>query len=64
MADESHINGITQLAIAQYAQTLGVKGIGLYVYAGGNFVHLDTRTTKYYWKQMSKMAHYFTATSF
>jgi len=64
LADEPQINGIAPLAIAQYAQTLGVNGVDLYVYTGGNFVHLDTPTTKYYWKQMSKMAHYFTVTLF
>lgn len=34
--------------VAKYAETIGVKGIGLYEGAD-NFVHIDTRTTKTFW---------------
>lgn len=31
--------------VAKYAESIGIKGIGLY----SNFVHIDTRTTKTFW---------------
>lgn len=58
------IAGHTPNEVAKYAESLGIKGIGLYVYAGGNFVHIDTRTTKYYWKQTAKNSKYFTVHTF
>ena len=45
MAADFHIDGITPLAIAQYAESIGVKGIGLY----DTFVHIDTREKKAFW---------------
>ena len=39
------ISGIKPLQIAQYAEEIGVKGIGLY----DSFVHIDTRSTKFFW---------------
>ena len=44
-AADISITGITPREIARYAESLGVKGIGLY----STFVHVDTRSTKYYW---------------
>lgn len=36
--------------VAKYAESIGVKGIGLYeTDADGHFVHVDTRTKKSYW---------------
>lgn len=36
--------------VAKYAESIGVKGIGLYeTDKDGHFVHIDTRTTKSYW---------------
>lgn len=35
--------------IAKQAETMGVKGIGLYEGSDGNFVHIDTRTSKAFW---------------
>ena len=36
--------------VAKYAESIGVKGIGLYeTNADGHFVHVDTRTTKSFW---------------
>ena len=36
--------------VAKFAESIGVKGIGLYeTDADGNFVHVDTRTTKSFW---------------
>ncbi len=39
MAADIVVTGITPIAVAQYAEHLGAKGIGLY----SDFVHLDTR---------------------
>lgn len=64
MASDLIVTGVTPLAVAQYLESLGVKGIGLYVYSGGNFVHCDTRTSKYYWKQTSKTSSYFSVSTF
>ncbi|MBQ8637259.1 MAG: peptidoglycan-binding protein [Clostridia bacterium] len=44
-AADISITGVTPREIARYAESLGVKGIGLY----SSFVHVDTRSTKYYW---------------
>ncbi len=44
-ATDISIAGVSPREIARYAESLGVKGIGLY----SSFVHVDTRTTKYYW---------------
>ena len=36
--------------VAKFAESMGVKGIGLYeTDADGHFVHVDTRATKSYW---------------
>lgn len=45
MAADFHIEGIAPLKIAQYLESLGVKGIGLY----DSFVHMDTRAQKSFW---------------
>ena len=44
-AADIQINGVKPIEIAQYAESIGVLGIG--VYSQG--VHIDTRTTKYFW---------------
>lgn len=45
MAADIYINGIEPKEVAKYAESLGIKGIGLY----DTFVHIDTRTTKSFW---------------
>lgn len=45
MAADFHIDGVAPLKIAQYAESIGIKGIGLY----DTFVHIDTRETKSFW---------------
>ena len=45
MAADISIDGVAPAEIAKYAETLGIKGIGLY----DTFVHIDTRTTKFFW---------------
>lgn len=52
------ISGVQPSEIAKYLESKGVKGIGLYMYTGGHFVHCDTRTVKYYWKQTSTSGYY------
>lgn len=46
MAVDIKVTGVSPIEVARYAEKLGLKGIGLY----NTFVHLDTRTTKYFWK--------------
>lgn len=43
------IGGVKPLEIARYAEKIGVKGIGLYGPEDGNFVHIDTRSSKSFW---------------
>lgn len=43
------VSGVTPLAVAQYAESLGAGGIGLY----GSFTHVDTRAGKVRWDQRS-----------
>lgn len=45
MAADISIDGIAPADIAKYAESIGVKGIGLY----DTFVHIDTRDTKSFW---------------
>lgn len=50
MAADIRIKGVEPCEIAKYAESLGIKGIGLYeTSADGYFVHIDTRPTKYFW---------------
>ena len=44
-AADIRIDGVTPLEIAQYAEHIGVLGIGVYSWG----VHIDTRTSKYFW---------------
>ena len=39
------IDGVTPLEIAQYAEHIGMLGIGVYSWG----THVDTRTSKYFW---------------
>lgn len=45
-AADFHIDGVEPLEIAKYAESIGIKGIGLY----DDFVHIDTRETKSFWQ--------------
>ena len=44
-AADIRIDGITPLEVAQYAEHIGMLGIGVYSWG----VHVDTRTSKYFW---------------
>ena len=39
------VNGVSPQEVAKYAESIGIKGIGLY----DTFVHIDTRTNKSFW---------------
>lgn len=44
------VSGVTPREVAKYAESIGIKGIGLYeTDRDGHFVHIDTRTTKAFW---------------
>ena len=44
------VQGVTPRTVAQYAESIGILGIGLYETASdGYFVHIDTRDYKSYW---------------
>lgn len=44
------VKGVTPRKVAQYAESIGIKGIGLYeTGSDGYFTHIDTRTTKSFW---------------
>lgn len=50
-AADISIKGVDPKVVAQYAEIIGVKGIGLYnTEEDGYFVHIDTRDTKSFWK--------------
>ena len=44
-AADIYIEGLEPREIAKFAESIGIKGIGLYE----DFVHIDTRTTKFFW---------------
>ena len=39
------VKGVEPKEVAKYAESIGVKGIGVYK----TFTHIDTRTNKYFW---------------
>ena len=44
------VKGHAPAEVAKYAESIGIKGIGLYeTAADGYFVHIDTRTAKSFW---------------
>lgn len=47
MAADIYISGVSPQNLANYAKSIGIKGVGTYKSQG--FVHVDTRTSKYYW---------------
>lgn len=50
MAADIVIDGVAPAEVAKYAESIGIKGIGLYETAkDGYFVHIDTRTRKSFW---------------
>lgn len=50
MAADISVKGIQPLQVARFAETIGVRGIGLYETAkDGYFVHIDTRDKQGFW---------------
>lgn len=49
MAADIVVEGVKPVEVAKYAETIGVLGIGLYGAEDGNFVHIDTRSSKSFW---------------
>lgn len=43
------VRDTTPAEVAKYAESIGIKGIGLYGFNDGNFVHIDTREKKSFW---------------
>lgn len=46
MAADIVVKGVKPIEVAKFAETIGIRGIGLY----DSFVHIDSRTTKSYWR--------------
>lgn len=51
MAADIVISGVSAKRVAQYAEAIGILGIGWY--EGQKFTHIDTRTAQYFWKDKS-----------
>lgn len=47
-AADFYVKGIEPAEVAKFAESIGVRGIGLYT--AQKFVHIDTRGAKYYWR--------------
>lgn len=45
-ACDFRVNGVSPTEVCKYAESIGIKGIGIY----DNFTHIDTRTYKSFWK--------------
>ena len=55
MAADIVVNDVAPDDVAKYAESIGIKGIGLYeTDKDGYFVHIDTRTTKSFWYGQSQ----------
>lgn len=49
------VKGVAPREVAKYAESIGIKGIGLYeTSADGHFTHIDTRTSKSFWYGQSE----------
>lgn len=49
-AADIRVKGVEPKYVAEYAESIGIKGIGLYEGDDqGNFVHIDTRDSKSFW---------------
>ena len=49
MAADIRVWGVSPLEVAQYAENIGVRRIGLYEGDEGNFVHIGSDTRKRFW---------------
>lgn len=56
-AADIQVKGYAPRVVAQYAESIGIKGIGLYeTSADGFFVHIDTREVKSFWYGQAQKA--------
>lgn len=62
MAADIVIPGVDPLDVCRFAEAKGVKGIGWYI--GSGFTHVDTRTWRYYWKQLKSGQPYIEVKTF
>jgi len=58
-ADISVSNTLPQ-KVAEYCESIGVKGIG----CGANYIHVDTRSKKYYWRYVGTSTRTYSVSSF
>lgn len=48
-AADIKVDGFSPLEVAHIAKYVGFTGIGIYIYNGQSFVHVDVRPSKSYW---------------
>jgi uncharacterized protein YcbK (DUF882 family) len=49
------VKGVAPREVAKYAESIGIKGVGLYeTSVDGHFTHIDTRTSKSFWYGQSE----------
>lgn len=53
MAADIRVKGVAPEEVAKYAESIGIKRIGLYDEDHGYFVHIGSAITKNYWKNTS-----------
>ncbi len=54
------VSGISPQDVAEYCESIGVRGIG----CGANYVHVDTRTTIYYWRYVGTTTRTYPVSTF
>jgi len=54
------VSDVLPQVVAQYCESIGVKGIG----CGANYVHVDTRKSKYLWKYVGTTTSTYPVSSF
>lgn len=57
------VTGVSNREAACYLDSAGAKGIGFYNYTGG-FIHVDTRSEKYFWQQDKRSGKYYGVSNF
>lgn len=55
-AADFYIKGLDAEQIAIHCERIGILGVGCYDKNHGNYVHIDTRAHKYFWKNQSSNA--------
>lgn len=63
MAADFTVTGVSNREVASYLEKTGARGIGFYNYTGG-FIHVDTRTKKYFWQQDGRNEKYYSVSGF